>query len=196
MSGVPQGSVSGQVLFSISINDIGREIECTLSRFADDMKLSGVIVTREGWDVTQGDLRGQAQKWAHKNLIRFNKSKSKMLHLVQGNLRYEYRLGEEAIESSPVEKDLGILMDKNLDVSWQFAPVAQKANCILDCIKREGQQVKGEDSPPPLYSHETPTGVLHPGLEPSAQERCGPVRPGQNSTQHHSVHQSLSGLLK
>ncbi|RMC19237.1 hypothetical protein DUI87_03843 [Hirundo rustica rustica] len=83
------------------------EINCTLSKFAGDTKLSGAIATPEGQDTIQRDLN-KLKKWIHGNLMRFNKAKCKVLHVDQGSSWYQHRLGDEQVESSSGEKDLGV----------------------------------------------------------------------------------------
>lgn len=64
-----------------------------------------MVDSLEGRDATQNDL-DRFEQWTHMNLIKFNIAKRKVLNLGQSNPPYQYRLGDELIESTPVEEDL------------------------------------------------------------------------------------------
>ncbi|KAJ7415851.1 hypothetical protein BTVI_37096 [Pitangus sulphuratus] len=82
---------------------------------------------------TEDDL--DKVKWSHGNLMRFNNTKCKVLHLGQGEPQYRYGLGDEQIESSPVEKDLGVLLDERLDMNQPCALTVPESTHVLGCIQ-------------------------------------------------------------
>ena len=93
MSGVPQGSVLGTILFLIYINDLEDDISSKVFKFAD-----GTKVFRKVTDVTdkqslQDDL-AKLVKWSEKWQILLNFGKCKCVHIGHGNMDEEYKMGD------------------------------------------------------------------------------------------------------
>ena len=134
-SGVPQGSILGPLLFIIFINDIDYGIVSVLSKFADDTKLFRNVLKIENAFTLQDDLH-KLYEWSMDWQLLFNKDKCKCLHVGHGNMDYDYFIGDERIQTTLIEKDLGVQTSKSLKPEEHIAYIVKKANNLLGCIRR------------------------------------------------------------
>ncbi|PNF19791.1 hypothetical protein B7P43_G14658 [Cryptotermes secundus] len=116
LSGVPQGSVLGPLLFNIFINDLPEVINhssCLL--FADDFKVYRAIKTLNDCLFLQSDIE-RVQDWCSVNLMKPNLSKTNVISFSRKTtvLKYQYRLGNFFILRTDSIKDLGVLIDSKL----------------------------------------------------------------------------------
>ena len=135
LSGVPQGSVLGPVLFLIYINDLDQGLVSKLGKFADDSKLCKAISGQQDVSALQCDLT-QLERWAEKWQMKFNEEKCVVMHLGKNNAKSQYSLGNIVLKGSERERDLGIIVDKTMKFSEQVNSAVGKANATLGMIKR------------------------------------------------------------
>ena len=79
LSGVPQGTVLGPLLFLVMVNDLSKNCpHSSVSCFADDTRLLGIVEDLRDVDNVQTDLK-EIFKWAEENNMQFNESKFELL---------------------------------------------------------------------------------------------------------------------
>lgn len=130
-----QSSGLGLVLSNIFIDDLDRGGECPINNFEDKNNLGGADDSLKEQDALQRDLQVH---WSIGQWLigwSFKKNKCQILHLRWSNTRHKYKLGEEQLESSSADRDLGVLVGRWLIISQHCAQVTRRANCILECVK-------------------------------------------------------------
>ena len=135
---VPQGSVQGPTLFLIFINDIDTATEATgalIIKFGDDTKCYMVVETEEDRAKFQTMLNNLAE-WSTDWQMLFNADKCHVIHSGKKNQAFVYDWGEEHLEVTEVEKDVGVMISRILKPSLQCAAAAKKANQVLGQMAR------------------------------------------------------------
>ena len=138
ISGIPQGTVLGPLLFIIYINDLLDDIESIGFLFADDTKLLREITKKIDALSLQDDIM-KLEKWSNDWLLKFNPKKCHVLTLGKfENTMYthRYKVYEKEIEHVDIEKDLGVFMDSELSFHDHITKKVNKANSLVGIIRR------------------------------------------------------------
>ena len=129
-SRVLQGSVLGPLLFLLYVNDLPEVVNCPVKLFANDTKLfSGMCFQNNALNL-QSDLDALA-KWSNAWQMPFNEDKCRIMHIGAGNQDFVFYMGCAQLQSTEVERDLGVSIDALLKFRQQAASAVAKATQIL-----------------------------------------------------------------
>ena len=127
-------------MFNIFVNDLPSVVQSPLVLFADDAKLYRAIKSDDDYSKLQQDLDNLCQ-WSREWQLCFNVDKCKVLHIGFNQQYRRYKLGEDFINTSDVERDLGILIDSKLTFHEHCSTTAAKANKLLGMFRRSFKYV-------------------------------------------------------
>jgi hypothetical protein len=143
ISGVPQGSVIGPLLFVLYINDLPDVVEAEVYLFADDTKIFCRILD-DDTSPLQEDLN-KLQKWSDTWLLKFHPDKCKVMKIHRGNKennrkyymkKVDSTTDEKELEQVLKEKDLGIITDEHLKFEEHIQTKVNKATKVMGLIRR------------------------------------------------------------
>ena len=137
ISGVPQGSVLGPLLFLLYINDIALGVESTVRLFADDLIVYREISSENSHTLLQNDI-DKLFNWSQKWSMKFNSSKCNMILLtkVKKPNKPQYKLGNDNLLYTDSFTYLGVTISSQLNWSDHINSVYVKATRALNFIKR------------------------------------------------------------
>ena len=141
LSGVPQGSVLGPLLFQLFINDLPNGIESLVKLYADDVLIMRSITTSDDHQILQNDLI-KLTHWSSIWQMPFNLTKCE--HLIVTNKPCPsicpYKINEHTLQRVDSIKYLGLTISHNLSWSPHIATIVGKANTVLAFFQRNFTQ--------------------------------------------------------
>jgi len=130
ISGVPQGTVLGPLLFLVYINDLPSCVQSTPRLFADDCLLYRRINARSDCDILQNDL-DRLQEWVTTWQMCFNPDKCEVLRVMQRTrnvIQSSYSINNTTLKLVPSAKYLGVIIDSKLNFNEHVNHICKKAN--------------------------------------------------------------------
>ena len=146
LSGVPQGSILGPLLFVLFINDIYTNIDkdTNIALFADDTKIWRDINSEADCEILQNDIN-TLSTWSRNNKISFHLDKCKALSIHDSRPDFVkvlpfpycyYNINGNIIEFCENGRDLGVLVSSNFRWDDQHDEILKKAHQMLGFTKR------------------------------------------------------------
>ena len=132
ISGVPQGSVLGPLLFLLYVNDLSAQLVSECRLFADDAVLYN---TRQNKDILQQDLL-KLELWSKLWQLSFNTTKCSVLSIKDPSLQQDYYLNNTRIKNVKNHPYLGIELSYDLKWNPHVNKVASKALKLLGMLSR------------------------------------------------------------
>ena len=141
ISGVPQGTVLGPVLFLLIIDSLGDlKLNATIMSFADDSKITMPIHNIED-ALTLQECLEKLDKWQTDNNMCFNVSKFNVLQMGKSqDLKEDYNYitpgNSDVILPCEVVRDLGVLINSKGTYTDHIAKISKKAAQKIGMILR------------------------------------------------------------
>ena len=140
LSGVPEGSILGPLLFTCYVADLPSHIQtCSLS-YADDVKIFHRIEFPSDVDSLQADL-SRLSKWSKTWHLKLNPAKCRTITftLRTSPIASRYVLDGHQLERCTSIRDLGVILDVKLTFRDHVDACVSKANRMIGLLMRSMQ---------------------------------------------------------
>ncbi len=137
VSGVPQGTVLGPLLFLLYINDLPDGLSSNVRLFADDCVLYRTVRDHHDTKMLQNDLN-VLQDWERNWLMHFNPSKCNLMRFTTKRkiVKGDYFIHGTKLAQTDTHKYLGVWFSKDFKWNHHIDSMVQRANKMLGFVKR------------------------------------------------------------